>query len=126
MFKSLDVFQIANAMAVHAGQRQALIAQNVANSDTPGYKARDIADFAESYSAQPSFLSKATRAAHLTGARSAGTAESFELRGPASPNGNTVSIESEMLRAADTMRQHSRAMTIYKSALDVLRMNLSR
>ena len=45
MFSNLTVFQTAHAMSVHAGARQALIAQNVANADTPGYRARDLPAF---------------------------------------------------------------------------------
>ena len=52
MFSNLTVFKTAHAMAVHAGARQALIAQNVANADTPGYRARDLPSFAESFAPQ--------------------------------------------------------------------------
>ena len=45
MFQNLDVFRTAMAMARHAGQAQALSAQNIANADTPGYRARDLPDF---------------------------------------------------------------------------------
>lgn len=52
MFTNLNVFRMAQAMAVHAGQRQAIIAQNVANADTPGYQARDLSPFAENFQNQ--------------------------------------------------------------------------
>ena len=52
MFSKLTVFQTAHAMAVHAGARQALIAQNVANADTPGYRAKDLPSFSQVFAPQ--------------------------------------------------------------------------
>ncbi len=117
MFEQLAVFKMSSAMAIHAGKRQAIIAQNVANSDTPGYVARDIAPFQSLYES-------GQWSAHtgLHGNTNRGQAlESFEVRDEASPNGNSVSLETEMLKSVDTKREHDRALAIYKSALNLLR-----
>ena len=127
MFQNLEVFQTAHLMAKHAGERQARVAENVANADTPGYKAKDIAPFREILSLPTTLGQRATRETHING--SASSNESFDLvvRGDASsPNGNTVSVEQQMLKAVDTKRQHDRAVAIYKSALDVLRFSLGK
>ena len=47
MFEKLEITRMAQALSAHAGARLGLVAQNVANADTPGYKARDLPDFAE-------------------------------------------------------------------------------
>ena len=47
MFQKLEVFRMSAAMAEHAGQRQAIAAQNMANVDTPGYQARRLASFSD-------------------------------------------------------------------------------
>ena len=44
----INVLSLASALAAHASARQQVIAENVAHADTPGYRARDIADFARS------------------------------------------------------------------------------
>ena len=41
----IDILSLASALAAHANVRQEVIAENVAHADTPGYRARDIADF---------------------------------------------------------------------------------
>ena len=41
MFEGLEIFQLAGGVARHAASRQAVVAQNIANADTPGYRARD-------------------------------------------------------------------------------------
>lgn len=129
MFQDLAVFKTAHAMAMHAGQKQAVTAQNVANADTPGYIARDLPDFVDTFApaASDQFASRATRASHLHGAREDGSmARMTEDISFAAPDGNTVSIESEMLRATEAKRQHDRALAIYKSAMNILRSSLGR
>ncbi|MBD3665502.1 FlgB family protein [Sulfitobacter aestuariivivens] len=123
MFDRLDVFKISIAMAKHAGQKQAIVAQNVANADTPGYVARTLPDFKTVY--QPAGLVRsqiATRASHLNGAMPGhGHVRPIANKMQASPNGNQVSLEEEMLNSVAAKRQHDRAIAIYKSSLKILR-----
>jgi flagellar basal-body rod protein FlgB len=129
MFQNLAVFETAQAMAVHAGKKQAVVAQNVANADTPGYVARDLPDFKELYAPLDAggHPARATRDGHLHGTRQGSVADlMLEDQSFASPDGNTVSLETEMLRGTDAKRQHDRALAIYRSALTVLRSSLGR
>ncbi len=122
MFEKLQIFRMAHAMGQHAGARQSVLARNMANADTPGYKARDIAPFAQTYEGGGGFAPRTTRPGHV-GDRAGGYA--VEMRdaedGETDPNGNSVSLEQEMLKAVDVKRQHDRSLAIYKSALTVLR-----
>ncbi len=131
MFENLEIFRMSHAMAVHAGHKQAVAAQNVANADTPEYKARDIVDFAVTYGGNGASIGtlsqRATRAGHMNGAVEGQMAEPFvDPNGIGTPNGNTVSLENEMLKSLDAKRQHDRALAIYKSSLGMLRSTLSR
>ena len=126
MFENLQVFRMASAMAVHAGKRQALVAANMANADTPGYQPRDLPPFSQSMPGDAGTPLRATRAGHVdAGATSAVQAQAQIQRGE-DPNGNGVSVEQEMLRAVEIKRQHDRALTIYKSSLGILRSALGR
>ncbi len=131
MFGNLEIFRLSHAMAVHAGHKQAVSAQNVANSDTPDFKARAVHDFKDSYARQNGDAAwhgqKHSRAAHLHGAADGDLPDPFiDRSAPGSPNGNTVSLETEMLKSLDAKRQHDRALAIYKSSLSILRATLSR
>ncbi|APX13280.1 FlgB family protein [Tateyamaria omphalii] len=129
MFQNLAIFETAYAMAVHAGQKQAVISQNIANADTPGYVARDIPDFADVYAPASSNAAsqRATRSAHMHGSATNDVrAMVQEDQSFAAPDGNSVSIETEMLRATDAKRQHDRSLAIYKSSLTILRASLGR
>ncbi len=99
MFQQPEIMRMAQAMAQHAAQRQNAVAQNVANADTPGYAARDLAPFAEAYAAEGMAL-RQTRPGHL-GAEGSATASMIPRADPGnrSPNGNSVSLESEMVKS---------------------------
>ena len=94
-------------------QRMGLIASNIANAATPGYKARDIgfgAALAAKSAAEPMAR---TNAAHLAGS----VEERAELRyrTPLQPSldGNTVELATEQLQFAETALR-------YRSTLGML------
>jgi len=125
MFKNLEMFQTSYAMARHAGARQALTAANMANADTPGYRARAMDSFRDTYVAKSSEL-RSTRSGHLGADAMAAPPQPHFSDAEASPNGNTVSLEREMVSAVEIQREHSRALAIYKHSLDVLRTSIGR
>lgn len=126
MFENLKVLQTSFAMARHAGSRQAITAANMANADTPGYQARYIAPFSETYELTDAIELRSTRATHLTASSSVSENATEIANIEAAPNGNTVSLEQEMINAVEIQREHNRALTIYKHSLDVMRMSLGR
>ena len=132
MFNGLAILKTASALAGHASARQAVIARNIANADTPGYVARDLADFRE-VMAEERLSSVAgglrtSRSGHLAASHFAedpGVLET-DTPGDASPNGNTVSIEYELVRQADAKRQFDLSLSVYQSGLSLLRTSLGR
>ncbi|MGX9355972.1 FlgB family protein [Roseobacteraceae bacterium S113] len=124
MFQNLTLFQMSHSMARHAGQRQALVAQNMANSDTPGFRPRDLTPFAETVRTSSGLV--ATRDNHLHGGGlGPGRAQVItDDTQSSSPNGNSVSVEQEMLRAVEVKRQHDRALAIYRHSMTVLRASI--
>lgn len=124
MFQNLDVFRTAMAMARHAGLQQAMSAQNIANADTPGYRAKAVPEFNTTLR-QSMMGQRATRAEHLNGGGGR-EVDVLERDNAVDPNGNTVSLEEEMVFAVDAKRQHDRALAIYRSNLSILRTAISR
>lgn len=125
MFEKLEIVRTAQALAAHAGARQGLVARNIANADTPGYRAQDLPDFAETLAGDGAM--RATRAGHL-GAGGAASADPQPqvARNAAGPDGNGVSLEAEMVRAADIRQQHDLALSVYRSASGIIRTSLGR
>ena len=127
MFGKLEVTRMAQALAAHAGARQGVIAQNIAQADTPGYRARDVAPFAETYRAgNQSDTLFATRPGHIRTDANAADVGLHDARGAVAPNGNSVSLESEMVKAVDVKQQHDMALSIYRSVSDIIRASLGR
>ena len=128
MFQNLDIFKSAMAMARHAGIQQAASAQNIANADTPGYRAVEVAGFAEimNSSGDGPTGQRATRPGHLNRQTHGATVDVRRSSDAIDPNGNTVSLESEMVVAVDAKRQHDRALAIYRSGLNILRASIGR
>ncbi|PUB11783.1 FlgB family protein [Yoonia sediminilitoris] len=127
MYNSLDLFQTAAAMARHAGSRQAVVARNIAHADTPGYAAQHIPAFQDVYKDGEPNQMRATRAGHVRGGAQAATgAVLTTTNSEASPNGNTVSLEEELLNSVAVSREHNRALAIYKHGMTILRNSLGR
>lgn len=125
MFEKLDVVRMAQAMAAHAGARQGAIAGNVANADTPGYKATDLPDFASTYRDSGGDM-RATRPGHVASGDPEMALVRRKTGGAEAPNGNTVSLEGEMVKAVEVRQQHDMALAIYRSTSDILRASLGR
>jgi flagellar basal-body rod protein FlgB len=122
MFENLDVLRLAGGLARHAGARQSQLAQNVANADTPGYRARDLVPFAEAFErGEPRTDLRTTRPEHFGNAESLLDWDSIDSPDSESPNGNTVSLEDQMLKGAETVQSHQLALTVYSQALSILR-----
>jgi flagellar basal-body rod protein FlgB len=110
-----NILSVAGAMARHAAARQTVIAENIANADTPGYRAKDIEPFNKAFE----------RSVRADGDSKIRT-RTVEALGAASPNGNTVSVEDEMMRASAAKRDHEFATTIYAKSLSMLRAAMGR
>lgn len=125
MFEKLELTRMAQTLAAHSGARMAVIAENVANADTPGYKARDLPAFAEIFRDQAGSM-RATRPGHLTADGHEAKPLPERIRGHAAPNGNSVSLEAEMVKSVEARQSHDMALAIYRATSDVIRSSLGR
>jgi flagellar basal-body rod protein FlgB len=93
-----NVFGIHEQALMLHGQRLGVLATNMANSDTPNYKARDI-DFSAvlAHSDEAPMQLKITKAAHITFDDPSTPASELKYRNPyqASLDGNTVEMPVE-------------------------------
>lgn len=125
---NLNVLQLASGLMAHATARQRVVAENIAHADTPGYRARDLADFAATLDQTPGFAARVTRAGHIPFGADARGHDPHEATAPgaASPNGNTVSLEDQMTRAAEARQSHQMALGVYSKSMDILRTAIGR
>lgn len=129
MTETVNMMTMARDLMTHAQERQKLLARNVANADTPGFRSRDLDQFARLVDSGPlgrESAMHATRQGHFTGAGWPGIGRQIDVGGEASPNGNNVSIEEEMFREADIQREHRLALGVYEGGLRLMRGALGR
>lgn len=126
----VGILNMAQGLAAHAAGRQAVISQNIANADTPGYKAQDVRSFSDTYETgmRVSTHARHNREGHIPLGSTLDSVDVFEdaAFSAESPNGNTVSLEDQMVRAADVRYQHDLALGIYGKSIDILRAGMGR
>ncbi|HYD95680.1 MAG TPA: flagellar basal body rod protein FlgB [Noviherbaspirillum sp.] len=111
-------------------ERQQVLASNIANADTPNYKARDV-DFSSALKqalaagggGAPSALTK-TAPAHLGGTANASTASGAPLlyrnAAQGSVDGNTVDMDVERAQFADNALRYEASVTFASGKLKQL------
>ncbi len=104
----MQVFSIASQRAQWLSARLGVIAGNVANASTPGFKAKEIEPFAAVLEQRPAPMAR-THPAHFNAVGAAGPAR-FAVREAearfSTHSGNTVELEKEMLAGAETVREY--------------------
>jgi len=112
----LYLFDLASSQARWLELRQSTIAANVANANTPGYKARDVEPFNKILDGLPVRLAT-TSPAHIqlsateTDTRTNAKKDSWEVV----HSGNSVSVEQEMIKGGDVNREYSMNTAIVRS-----------
>lgn len=121
MLSDLKVLNMASALARYAAARHEVLAQNIANADTPGYRAKDVEPFDQAYQRI------AEDGTNASGAEdSVWRVVTSSDPGAMSPNGNSVSLEDQMIKSVEAQQDHDAATAIYKKSIDILRMTLGR
>jgi flagellar basal-body rod protein FlgB len=106
-------------------QRQRVLAENVANADTPNYQPRDLvrpkAD-ALAAGARPGLTLVRTNSAHIGfGNGDAGFALDRKGGIETRPSGNAVSLDDEMLKVAQNQMDYQAATSLYTRSLGLLK-----
>ncbi|MFN3578953.1 MAG: flagellar basal body rod protein FlgB [Pseudomonas sp.] len=103
------------------GQRAAVLANNIANAETPNFKARDL-DFAAVLAAQQtgqdsSFAAKQTHSGHMNAESLIDQVAGLRFRTPLQPavDGNTVDSQVEQAEYADNAIRFQASFTFLNS-----------
>lgn len=105
-------------------ERQRVVAQNVANSETPGYAARDLkapTDFAAALREGGPLRMVQTSAGHMT--NGAPVARFTPERSPDSEttlDGNSVVVEEQMLKMAESRMAYDAAISLYQKSMAMI------
>ena len=115
-----DVFALAEKRLEWTGQRQSVLAQNIANANTPGYAARDVRSFNEVFAAQ----AQASKGGGFPGVSSRPVADRTTTS--RSINGNAVVLDEQLEKVAETDNANQLAMNLYKKYQSMFRTAIGR
>ena len=110
------LFQVAAQKAQWLSARQTAAASNVANANTPGYRALDVQPFSAFLDASPIAMA-ATDPGHLTPAASPLDSLKDVEADPAEEtlSGNTVNLEQQMINLGEVSRDFSMTANIRRA-----------
>ena len=132
MAGDLPIFSALKARMHWHQTRQKLLSQNVANSDSVGYKPRDLKSFGAAYASQE--LTAAASQPRITSPLHIGAADADEARFSANkgvgfetvPSGNSVSLEDEMTKLAENQMDYQQAISLYTKSMNYLKIALGK
>ena len=121
-------FSLASQKMAWLSARQTVIAENVANADTPGFKAREVSSFRDMLSGahRPSEIA-VTDPRHLGGAgptRGVRTVDDPQAWAN-SINGNSVVLEQQSIKATEVAESYRLASTLYRKGYELLTLSVT-
>ncbi|MBT5940443.1 MAG: flagellar basal body rod protein FlgB [Rhodospirillaceae bacterium] len=129
---NLPMFGMLKERLNWINQRQQVVAQNIANADTPKYRARDLEKFdfqrtlrehAPKNAAGGGLALRVTNPMHIAGAgQSTAEAAASAMKKPyeTAPDGNSVVLEEQMVKLNETAIQHSAMVGLYRKHLAMI------
>jgi flagellar basal-body rod protein FlgB len=131
-FATLPLFQAVKKRLGWLGQRQEVLSQNIANADTPGYRARDLKtyDFREIVRRETQQINMTvTNPNQMSGQRKrlrdfteAESKVPYETR----PDGNSVVLEEQVMKIGEAGLKHQLTTELYRKHMSLFRLALGR
>lgn len=130
----LPILSMLRTRLQWAQERQRVLAENVANADTPNFQARDLAPpkFEAPVRGAPPLMSRVsllrTESGHIGGAMSAGAGFDTTTSGNhhVRPTGNAVNIEDEMMKVAANQMDYQAVTALYARSLSLFKTALGK
>ena len=109
-------------------ERQRVLAENVANADTPNYRARDLAPPDFSHEMQAALSLDRTNPLHITAQAGGGSAFAADSSGryQIRPRGNSVTHEDEMMKVASNQMDYEAVTSLYTRSLALIKLAIGR
>ena len=132
-FGNFSVFDALSRKMGWLSQRQGVLAENIANADTPGYKPMDVeeAPFQRTLArALRPMAPKVTHSGHVDASipprKDSFDSDETEEKYETSPVGNAVVLEEQLVKVADTQTDYQTMTNLYKKHMGMFRIALGR
>jgi len=127
----LKLFQRMSERMGWLGARQEVLAQNIANADTPKYVPHDMKalNFVDHLASVTPVTQDRTDPMHMTGTATAAASiddQKTKKQYETAPVGNSVVLEEQMIKLADAQASYQLMTGLYRKHVDLLKMALGR
>jgi flagellar basal-body rod protein FlgB len=122
----IGLFDLARDRLAWAERRQAVLAQNIANASTPGFRPRDVVPFADTLAHASVAEPRRTQPNHLIGTQAAEGQTILQQPKSRAPDGNAVSLDEQLTKVADTETAQALTTTIYQKYMALFAMALGK
>ena len=112
----VSLFKLATQQARWLSVRQTAVSNNIANANTPGYAAVDVDPF-EAVLNNRNVAMRATHPMHVSTGATADrlVVKQVDQSKPLMPSGNTVELETELMKAGEVRRSFELNTSIVRS-----------
>lgn len=123
----ISFFDLASQRLTWLGESQRVVSENIANADTPGFRARTTSDFSAMLSGTRAAGLAVTDPRHLKGSNAAGPVRTLEdpEAWATTLDGNSVVLEQQAIRASELSGSYQLAATLYRKGHEFLRLAAS-
>jgi flagellar basal-body rod protein FlgB len=124
--RNIPLFGALTRRMAWLNQRQQILAHNVANSDTPGFRPKDLkpVNFADQLDGARRLKLAITAPSHKSEAEVTGGKfrdEAQKVVYEESPDENAVNVEEQMLKVAEARIDYETMTTLYKKHVDMVK-----
>lgn len=111
--------------------RQSVLAENIANANTPGYRSRDLKpfSFAQHLELGEALPMQVTRVGHMgggTGASPIPVTQRDRFAVETSPDGNQVSLEDQLAKVGETGMEYQMITNLYRKHVGMIKTAIGR
>jgi len=133
--KSMSLFSSITKKMSWLTERQKVLAQNIANANTPGYVPKDLKKVSfkaqlDQHNSSNSLQMQAVDDGHLSGGSTVSGHYEISTQNAAyaqsSPDGNAVNMEDELMKMNETQMDYTMASNLYRKHVSMLKTALGR
>ncbi len=127
----IPIFSMLRTKMQWHQERQAILAENVANADTPKFQPRDLkpldfgADGQVGTGGAGTLRLASTDPAHIGGLGGQTTFEARRHKNDVRPAGNAMSLEEGMMKVAQNQMDYQAATSLYSRSMGLIRTAIS-
>jgi flagellar basal-body rod protein FlgB len=128
-FSNIPLIAVMKSKMGYMSERQSELAQNIANVDTPGYRAMDVAEPDFSKMVAQKLQMAVTNGKHMSGMKGGSGGFKHIPRhntDELNPMGNNVVIEEEMSKVAFNQAEYQKVLNLYSKAIGMFKIALGR